>query len=381
VAYFAVDANGRYVGLGAAYASDGMIRTGEDTAWYGLNTTPANCHVIGIANDNIHVGDLDVCPVVKLRAKTGGTVAVEIGAGPIEALRFINDRIRFSANVDATRLIDFVQHGSSHGNTLRIVGQKGATGAFNGGDVEVRPGDDGGSGIDGKLFLQSAAGVSRIGIDTGNGIGFFTKAATPVAQQSVSAALTNSTGGSGGTVIGDAGTGADYGEIYAEGNATGTTLTGGGTWDQILIFDTDGASSGATPDHTNDHITVGTTGVYFVGVSITFTPTGTDTFAFEVKKNNNGTAFPGLHGERRAALNDVGSVSISGFASLTAADTVELWALNTTGTSNITVTDVNLSIHRVDHGADADVINNNFTRTLTRINELRAGNVALGLFA
>jgi hypothetical protein len=144
------------------------------------------------------------------------------------------------------------------------------------------------------------------------------------------------------------GSGLSFGEIYVNGNATATTISAANTWYQVTVFDTNGQSNNATPDHTNDHITVatGADGKYLVTVSISFTgASSSDVIEFQVYKNNGATGHSNLHCERKiSAGGDIGSVGISGIIDLTAADTVELWVQNLTSTGNVTVKDATLSL-------------------------------------
>ena len=144
---------------------------------------------------------------------------------------------------------------------------------------------------------------------------------------------------------------AAYGEISVAGNSTATTVTVQNTWYQVTIFDTNGLSSGTTPDHTNDHITIATTGTYLVTVSLSLlSGSGTsDVYECAVYKNDGATQFANLIFDRQLAGGggDVGSASISGLATLTAADTIELWIRNTSSTTDVTVENVTLSLVQI----------------------------------
>ena len=144
---------------------------------------------------------------------------------------------------------------------------------------------------------------------------------------------------------------ADYGEIYVAGNTTATTITVQNTWYQVTVFDTNGLSSGTTPAHGDDHITIATTGTYLVTVSASIlSGAGTsDVYECAVYKNNGATQFANLIFERQLAGGggDVGSASISGLATLTAADTIELWVRNTSSTTDVTFENVTLSVWQV----------------------------------
>jgi hypothetical protein len=150
-----------------------------------------------------------------------------------------------------------------------------------------------------------------------------------------------------------AGSGLPYAEIYVYD--AGATITIGGTGIgnkvQIDTFDADGVSNLATPDHTNDHITITKAGDYRVAVSLTAESTGAAAynFGFAVYKNDGATLFQNLHAHREfsGAGGDTGSVSISGIATFAVADTIEVWCWNETNTNNIVIDDINLSISMV----------------------------------
>ena len=141
-----------------------------------------------------------------------------------------------------------------------------------------------------------------------------------------------------------------HGEIYAYENTVATTVSVQNTWYQLTGFSANGQSFGTTPDHTNDHITIDQTGIYLVKVSLTATGSAPNkTYQFMVKKNNGATNHNNLAsgilfstaGVRRA-------LSISGLASFTQNDTIELWVKGTDALpANITSRFSNLSVVRI----------------------------------
>ena len=143
----------------------------------------------------------------------------------------------------------------------------------------------------------------------------------------------------------------DHAGISVYENSTGTGAPGGtGTANkaQFLLFDTNNPASGLTPDHTNDHITVATTGNYYVSVAVSFSGTANNEIGFAVYRNNGATLLNNLHTHRLLGSGgDIGSAVISGIATLTAADTIELWWWNETANNEIVVEDCTLSIVRV----------------------------------
>jgi hypothetical protein len=114
---------------------------------------------------------------------------------------------------------------------------------------------------------------------------------------------------------------------------------------QVTIFDTDGISTtGVTPDHTNDHITIVNAGPYIVHTDITITGGNSNTISFGLFKNNGATQL----GERATiklnSASDEVAVSLTHVVDLAANDTVELWVQNENHTTAITVEDGDLLV-------------------------------------
>lgn len=147
-------------------------------------------------------------------------------------------------------------------------------------------------------------------------------------------------------------TGIPYGEISASDVMTTLTITatGQGNKVQVTAFDTNGLSNNMTPDHTNDHLIGLKAGVYFCSVSMAVeSGTGAGFQAgFSIYKNNGTTEFPNLHAHRNFAGggSDRGSITLSGFLSISVNDTIELWTWNDTNTVNIIIDDVTMSLMR-----------------------------------
>jgi hypothetical protein len=143
----------------------------------------------------------------------------------------------------------------------------------------------------------------------------------------------------------------EFGEISVKDNTTATTISTINVKVQYLLFDTNGVSNGATPDHTNDHITVNKPGTYLITCSLTAeSVAGAGAkFSFEIYKNNGTTLVGALHAHRQLSGGgtDTGSVSLSGLIGLSSGDTIELWVTNNTNTQNIVIEDVSLSITMV----------------------------------
>ena len=144
--------------------------------------------------------------------------------------------------------------------------------------------------------------------------------------------------------------GLPYAEISATGNSTETVIASAGTAVQVTIFDTDGASNNATPDHTNDHITITKAGHYMINVSATINSVAGASSKFEISvQKNNGASEIIPHMDRNIAggAGAAGVVSLSGIADLAVNDTVEVWIENETNTQNYVVEDIDLAIFQL----------------------------------
>lgn len=150
-----------------------------------------------------------------------------------------------------------------------------------------------------------------------------------------------------------AGSGLTYGEIYAVGNTTETTIAASGKANkvQVTIFDTDGPSNNATPDHTNDHITIVTPGIYMITCCIHADSVAgaAAEFGWSIYKNNGATEIVNLHAHRDFAGGggEAGAANICGMATLAATDTIELWCWNEGGTQNLVNADVGISVVKI----------------------------------
>lgn len=141
--------------------------------------------------------------------------------------------------------------------------------------------------------------------------------------------------------------GIPYGEISVKDNEVETTLDVG-TIIQVTVFNTNGESYKTTPDHTQDHIIIGKTGVYKVEYSIHVNNESAQGHVIDVSAfTNNGTIeLLNVHGHRTlvGGSGNIGSISGAGIVMLLSGETVELWA-TTSGTSdNVTFEDVSLNV-------------------------------------
>lgn len=142
-----------------------------------------------------------------------------------------------------------------------------------------------------------------------------------------------------------------FGEIWTDDNVTGTVLSASGTWAQVEVFGYNGESNECDPDYTNHHIEITKAGIYLVVVSAAI-QSGIGTggvFETEARKNNGATRLRNVHTHRQLAGGggDVGSISMSGLASLVIGDTVEVWVRNETSSTDVTFEDINLTVYEI----------------------------------
>jgi len=143
-----------------------------------------------------------------------------------------------------------------------------------------------------------------------------------------------------------------YTEISTVSNKTETAIAASDTPVQIVTFGANGDSLNATPDHTNDHITIVKPGCYFVAVSATINSGAGAASKFEmtVQKNNGNAEVGALHCNRNLAGGGgvAGVISMSGLApGLVANDTIEVWIENETNTVNYVIEDITLTLFQV----------------------------------
>jgi hypothetical protein len=136
------------------------------------------------------------------------------------------------------------------------------------------------------------------------------------------------------------------GEVWVKDNTSTTTLNSTGSKVQFVHFDTNGASKGVTPDNTTDDLTIVTAGLYRVTMTMSIENQAGASHDIEVAvwKNNGATELTNVHSHRTlGAGTDIGSITIEGYASLSASDTLEIW-LDTDRASNsdVIVSDCNL---------------------------------------
>ena len=140
-----------------------------------------------------------------------------------------------------------------------------------------------------------------------------------------------------------------FGEIYrATGASVIMNFSVVGEFFQVTAFNTNGLSSGATPDHSNDHITILTSGTYKINVFVTLATVGAgDSILVEIRTNNGANIALNLRMQKKFASANLDTIAMSGFISLNASDTIELWAANLAATNDAIISNISLSIEKI----------------------------------
>ena len=146
-----------------------------------------------------------------------------------------------------------------------------------------------------------------------------------------------------------------HGGISVNNNTTATTIATQNVEYQFAEFDTNSPSNGMTPDYTQNHITIGSDGTYFICCVATSESPGAGAFVLDhkVKKNNGATALENIHVHRDLAggAGETGSVGMCGVVTLSKGDTIELWVENESSTNNPTLEDAVIGIVKLSNEA------------------------------
>ena len=148
-----------------------------------------------------------------------------------------------------------------------------------------------------------------------------------------------------------------YGSIIFDGGfagaATFDVITNGvGIANKVQVtgFDTNGPSSGAIPDHTNDHITISKAGDYGIGFHTTARSAQSNNNELEVLLNN-GVDDTTIHAHRTTSTaSRLSAASSFDIITLAKNDTVELWLVRNDGGAvarTLTFEHVGLVLHKV----------------------------------
>lgn len=139
-----------------------------------------------------------------------------------------------------------------------------------------------------------------------------------------------------------------YGSIYHTGTSASSSVSlNDSTWTVLDGFSANGESSGTTPDHSSNQITVGTDGIYLVNWSVSG-DIGMGASGYRmlgVEKNSSGSPENGTVvsvGDSEHAC-----ASMTALLSLSADDVLKLIGKNSGGTSNLVQWGMTLTVHRI----------------------------------
>ncbi len=144
-----------------------------------------------------------------------------------------------------------------------------------------------------------------------------------------------------------------FAQIYEEDGTSTLALAAQDTAYQITAFSANGESNNATPDHTNDHITITKAGKYLVTINISFSQTTAVAieYDFHLYKNNGDTEFGEVGAHRNGgASNSVGNCGCTGIVDFAVNDTVELWVERLDGggvSRTITIQQCSLTLSQI----------------------------------
>jgi hypothetical protein len=128
--------------------------------------------------------------------------------------------------------------------------------------------------------------------------------------------------------------GLPFAQIYEEDGSSTLTLAAQDTFYQVTAFTANGESNNATPDHTNDHITIVKAGKYLATIDISFSQTSAVSieYDFHLQANNGVKDFGYVSAHRDTSGNQVvGNCGCTGIVDLAVNDTVELWVERLSG--------------------------------------------------
>jgi hypothetical protein len=141
----------------------------------------------------------------------------------------------------------------------------------------------------------------------------------------------------------------EYGGIYVVDNAVTTSISVQNQWYQVTVFDTDMSENIADSDHTNDHIQVGTTGLFRLSWNASFSGGGNHEYELQLQKNDGASILGGTKVSRlMGSGGDVGACGAQALVALSANDTVELWIRDTNvAPADATVQEASITVERI----------------------------------
>jgi len=137
---------------------------------------------------------------------------------------------------------------------------------------------------------------------------------------------------------------ARYANIYVADGATPQASIST-TPAKVTGFAANGPANDATPDHTNDQITIGTAGIYAVNFNISFSGTVSTVFTFKLRNNAVEQAFGCTR--TLGTGGDTGSAGFNAIISLSASDVLTIYVEADGASKSITPVDMSLSVREI----------------------------------
>lgn len=142
-----------------------------------------------------------------------------------------------------------------------------------------------------------------------------------------------------------------YAELNNEGNGTAVTISASSSnfsnKVQVAFATANPTEQGLDANNTQEDITVGIDGIYFVNATLSVSGAGNDQLSFAVFANNGATQLTARSTFKLDSAGAVTNVVCSGIVSLFATNTLEVWIQNETSSSDCTVEDAAFSAFRV----------------------------------
>ena len=142
-----------------------------------------------------------------------------------------------------------------------------------------------------------------------------------------------------------------YSELDNEDNISSTAFPGSSSnfsqKSQVSFATVNVTEQGLDGDNAQEHITVGTTGVYFMQATLSVSGGANDTLSFAIFENNGATQIAPRSSVKLDSGGSVTNVVVSGVGGLTVGSTIELWVQNETSTTACTIEDSAFSAFRI----------------------------------
>lgn len=123
-----------------------------------------------------------------------------------------------------------------------------------------------------------------------------------------------------------------YAEIYYVGAGSDIIMPEQDVWYQFLGFDGSGVYNGAAPDLVEKHILIAVSGIYKICAHYATRCATLETFQASIRKNNGAEiSIAAMSHDVKTVTNTLQGTMLTTLCQLNTGDSIELWALRTTG--------------------------------------------------